>query len=357
VWTTLATGFRPPEHGVTDFRLPGFHGEGLVLATSSHRRRAPLWRIASAQGRSVGFVGWWTTWPAEPVDGFVVSDHLAYNRWGVWADQARIEGDHLTFPPGLAGELRRFAVAPETVEEGTLTDLAPFNERERREMMAATKPVIFHAPSVLRFGYSTDASNVRFATHLLDTQGQPDLFALVMILGDVAGHVFWHHYEPNAFPRGDGDTHLAAAIPNVFVQLDRWTGEILERLDPDTYVVLLSDHGMGSKGLFPRPGSNGAGDHNPDGIIVVSGGGAPVGGDLGTLSSLDFAPTVLALLDLPAAEDMPGNAVEVVLPLDRRGVRPSIPTYGDGRSGIFPDLPSPGEKDYEERLRSLGYID
>ena len=90
---------------------------------------------------------------------------------------------------------------------------------------------------------------------------------------------------------------------------------------------------------------------------MVSGGGAPVGGDLGIVSSVDFAPTVLALLDLPVAEDMPGKPVEVLLPRGRWSDRPSVPTYGDGRSGIFPELPSPGEQDYEERLRSLGYID
>ena len=75
------------------------------------------------------------------------------------------------------------------------------------------------------------------------------------------------------------------------------------------------------------------------------------------MASVDFAPTVLALLDLPLAEDMPGEPVEVLLPSARRGDRPTVPTYGDGRSGIFPELPSPGEEDYEERLRSLGYIE
>jgi predicted AlkP superfamily phosphohydrolase/phosphomutase len=354
VWTTLATGFPPAEHGITDFQLPDFHGEGLVLASSSHRRRSPLWRMVSSSGKSVGFVGWWTSWPAEPVEGWVVSDHLAYNRWDDWARRSRGADAFLTFPPDLTAELRSFAARPEVLRTETLTALAPFNDEERAQMAAATKPIMFHAPSVLRFGYSTDASNAGFARHLLETREQPDLFAVVFILTDVAGHVFWHHYEPELFPSATDD-HLEEAIPNIYAQLDRWTGEIVERLDPETTVIVLSDHGMGPRGELPRPGRNPAADHTREGILVVSGQQVPQRADLGVIPALDFAPTVLALLGLPLAEDMPGRPVERLLPAG--STLRSIASYGDGRTDQLPVERSPAEKEYEERLRSLGYVE
>jgi predicted AlkP superfamily phosphohydrolase/phosphomutase len=351
VWTTLATGFPANEHGITDFQLPDPHGEGLILAASIHRRRAPLWKIASASGLTVGFVGWWTTWPAEPVRGFMVSDHLAYNRWDAWARRPEGEAYQLTFPPGLAEELAAHAVRPKTLEEETLVALVPFNEQERREMMEAERPVKFHAPSVLRFGYATDASNAAFASYLLDSRGQPDLFGAVFILSDVAGHVFWHHHEPERYGKLGPDVgRLGEAIPNVYRRLDAWTGEILDRLDPGTTVVLLSDHGMAGMHR-PQPGVAPSGDHTPEGILVISG-SVPAGADLGTVPALDVTPTVLSLLGLPLARDMPGRPVRAL----QHGEPRWVDSHGEGSSDIRPDSPSPGEEEYEERLRSLGYI-
>ena len=357
VWTTLATGFPPDEHGITNFQLPRISGSGEVLASTLHRKRAPLWTMASSQGRSVGFVGWWTTWPAEPVNGYMVSDHLAYNRWDAWAERAAAVRGHLTFPDELTDELRPFAVRPDDVTADEVAALAPFDARERAEMMSAVEPVKFHAPSVMRFGYATDASNASFARHMLEAREQPDLFGVVFILSDVAGHVFWHHYAPHEVAQMEGvEPRFKEAIPNVYKQLDRWTGEILDRLDPSTTVILLSDHGMGGKRLMPVPGRNPAGDHHPRGVFVVSGENVPHGGDLGVIPSLNLAPTVLALLGLPIAEDMPGRVSESVLPLDSGLTLRWIASYGDGRSEIQPEEPSPGEDELAERLRSLGYI-
>jgi predicted AlkP superfamily phosphohydrolase/phosphomutase len=352
VWTTLATGFPPGEHGITDFQLPDASGAGLVLANTRHRRRAPLWSIASGAGLEAGFVGWWTTWPAEPVHGWMISDHLAYNRWDAWARRGPNATELLTYPEELAQELRPYAVTPERVDASELLALVPFDERERAEMMGAPRPTIFHGPSVFRFGYCTDASNAAFARRMLDSREQPDLLGVVFILSDVAGHVFWHHYEPDRFPGWDDD-RLAEAIPNVYEQLDRWTGELLERLAPETRVIVLSDHGMAPGGEPPHPGRNPAGDHRPEGILVAAGGTLPRGERLGVVPALDFAPTVLALLELPLGEDMPGRPLEA---LTRGLTLRSTPTHGAGRVEDAAPGASPAERRYLERLRSLGYV-
>ena len=360
VWTTLATGFPPSEHGVTQFEMPDSTGDAPILAASFHRRRAALWQMVSAGGKDVGIVGWWTSWPAEPVRGYLVSDHLAYNRWDDWAKRGNKSqaGDfYLTYPEELSAELEPHAVRPEEIAVETLTALAAFDETERREMMEAERPVKFHAPSVLRFGYATDASNQSFARHLLESREQPDLFSITYILSDVAGHVFWHHYEPELYPGAEpGEDRLRDAIPNVYSLLDDWTGEILDRVDPDSLVIVLSDHGMGAKRMLPRPGINPAGDHTPEGIFVVSGPGIPAGADLGVISQLDLVPTLLAALDLPVAEDMPGRVVPTVLPAGAFEEPRWIATYGRGGEGLLPDEPSPADEDYKARLKSLGYI-
>jgi predicted AlkP superfamily pyrophosphatase or phosphodiesterase len=360
VWTTLATGFSPREHGITGFELADPTSGEPILASSFHRRRAALWQMVSAGDKEVGFVGWWSSWPAEPVQGYLVSDHLAYNRWDDWATRGNKEqaGEfHLTFPDSLAAELGPHAVSPGDVGIETIGALAAFDEDETREMMEADRPVMFHAPSVVRYGYATDASNQSFAEHLLESRAQPDLFSITYILSDVAGHVFWHHYQPELYPGADRhDDRLREAVPNIYRQLDRWTGEILKRIDPGSIVIVLSDHGMAAKRMLPRPGVNPAGDHTPEGIFVITGPGVPRGADLGSLRQIDLAPTVLAMLDLPVAEDMPGRVILSALPDGAYANPRSIPSYGRGGEDLLPEDLSPADEEYRDRLRSLGYI-
>ena len=81
IWTTMATGLLPAEHGITDFVVatPG----GDVPVSSSLRRAPALWNMLSQAGRRVAVLGWWATWPAETVRGVVVTD-----RYGLTEDRA-----------------------------------------------------------------------------------------------------------------------------------------------------------------------------------------------------------------------------------------------------------------------------
>ncbi|PYQ46708.1 MAG: hypothetical protein DMF78_25685, partial [Acidobacteria bacterium] len=76
VWTTIATGRTPDDHGVLDFMadLPG----GGQRPVGSRERRVPaLWNLFSSAGDTVAVVGWWATAPAEDVRGTIVSDRVA----------------------------------------------------------------------------------------------------------------------------------------------------------------------------------------------------------------------------------------------------------------------------------------
>ena len=37
-----------------------------------------LWNVASEKGLRVGVVNWWATWPADPVNGYVVTDRAFF---------------------------------------------------------------------------------------------------------------------------------------------------------------------------------------------------------------------------------------------------------------------------------------
>jgi predicted AlkP superfamily phosphohydrolase/phosphomutase len=69
IWTTIATGVKPERHGIVDFTAVNKDTGAAVPVTSNLRRVPALWNILSSAGRTVGFVGWWASFPAEKVNG------------------------------------------------------------------------------------------------------------------------------------------------------------------------------------------------------------------------------------------------------------------------------------------------
>src|SRR5678816_2893411 len=91
---------------------------------------------------------------------------------------------------------------------------------------------------------------------------------------------------------------------------DRW----MRRAEEDGAVLLVhSDHGFkwGADrpcGLESGSWSTAAFWHRPEGVLAIWGRGVRRGAARGQASLYDVAPTVLALLDLPATRRMPGAA-------------------------------------------------
>ena len=79
LWTTVATGKTPDKHGVLGFLEVMPNQKGIRETTSASRKTRALWNIFHNQGLKSNLVGWWPSFPAEPINGVVVSDHFAKN--------------------------------------------------------------------------------------------------------------------------------------------------------------------------------------------------------------------------------------------------------------------------------------
>jgi predicted AlkP superfamily phosphohydrolase/phosphomutase len=69
LFTTIATGKTPEQHGILRFVK-----EGNEPFTSADRKVRALWNVVSERGGTANVVGWFTTWPAEEVNGAFISD-------------------------------------------------------------------------------------------------------------------------------------------------------------------------------------------------------------------------------------------------------------------------------------------
>ena len=329
LWTTIATGRPRREHGITGFLVPEPGRRRGRLVSSDDRATLALWNLASALGRSVGFFGWWATWPAEPVNGWMVSDRMTRERWVEFA--AGGQEDRLTFPEALAGELRPLVVDPLALPMAAVDRLVALDAAERAELAAATRPLFGHGLSVFKFAFASQLSYERMALHLLGRR-QPDLAGVFLVANDPVSHTFWHYYEPEAYPGVEPRraARLGRLVPALAEHNDSYLEELLGRLDPATVVIVVSDHGFQASGKLPleKPPPEGftaaaaagaaapeliavgqSGKHHLDGLFMAAGG--PIRPGVRVEATLyDVAPTVLALLGLPVPADLPGRVLE-----------------------------------------------
>src|SRR5262245_54028908 len=120
IWTTIATGQLPPQHGILGF--DGVPGQTMTtLPTSDMRRVRAFWNILSEHERTVGVIGWWATWPAEPVKGYIVSDRMTYTRMEAAVGTDRGAGEPFdVYPAELEAEVRPLVRAPNAIAAETV---------------------------------------------------------------------------------------------------------------------------------------------------------------------------------------------------------------------------------------------
>ena len=79
------------------FRKP----KGGGLYTSTDRKKKAFWNILSDYDRRVAVIGWWVSYPAEPVNGVVVAQ-MNTRMAGVETDENIVKGGIFE---GVAGQV------------------------------------------------------------------------------------------------------------------------------------------------------------------------------------------------------------------------------------------------------------
>jgi hypothetical protein len=228
------------------------------------------------------------------------------------------------------------------------------------------------------WAFRADTIYLRVVEELLVSEGQP--FDLMMIYfggPDVVGHLFWRYAYPEEFvhpPALEEQKNFSQVIRKTYAYVDRAIGHILDRVEGEPTVFVVSDHGMHAanrKRIFPKRGMF-SGQHfdSPPGVLVASGKhirrGYPDGLDrtadppqLGSV--LDLAPTILALKGLPIGQDMDGVIIESVL--EEGFLENHPPTFVEthDRPGWLDSRPEEllseeVERERLQQLRALGYI-
>ncbi len=354
LWTSIATGKRPFDHGVLGFSEPTADGKGVQPISVLARKTKAIWNILNQHQQRSLVVGWWPSHPAEPINGVMVSNHYQTalgpleNGWPM--------APAIVHPPEKREALAELRFHP---DEHLPQHILPFvpraagidHEKDRR--LASCLKTVCEATSIHAC-----------ATELLE-QEEWDFAAVYHDAIDHFGHGFMKYHPPKLDRISEKDFELYNNVVTAgYLYHDMMLGRLLELVDDDTTVILVSDHGFHNDHLrpdsIPREPAGPAIEHRDFGIFVMQGPGVRKDELIHGASVLDITPTLLTLYGLPVGEDMEGKpllaAFEDPDPVTR------IPSWDEvaGDDGRHP--PGLRSDPFEskaalDQLVALGYIE
>jgi tetratricopeptide (TPR) repeat protein len=318
LWTTVATGKAPTEHGIGDFLVKdGKTGERHPI-TSDFRKVKALWNILGDFDRPSAWIGWWASFPAEAIRGTIVTDYLAaaISRSGAEA-AASIPG--VASPADALNAQTGLLVAASQITQEEVARIIPVTEPEyRAALVDIGRPV--------KKGDKTRVDDpVGFVMRVLAQARTYQNIALAQIHSgvpfvavyyeaiDMMGHGFQHFLPPKMSFVSEADyERFHDAVPNFYAWQDERLGELLRAAGSRTVTMILSDHGFRTGDDRPNfsPSVKGQPEewHRDWGIVALHGPGVAAI-RLPPSSIFDIAPTLLYLAGLPLADDMPGRLI------------------------------------------------
>ena len=371
LWTSMVTGVSPDRHGIIDFAVYDPVIQDRTPISSHARRRPALWNILTGYGLHGAWIGWWATWPAEPVAGLMVSDQVSYSLFAL--DDSR-SSSHKVFPAPAWREVRKRVTSGGDVPWSDLRRFALLTDADVAGLEArpALKPGqefedrLEHLRQVLASTRTYQALAL-WARDVL----QPDLLAVYYQGIDEVSHRFMHYAPPLRMEvPPDEAARFGKTVEEFYRYQDELLGELIAGRSPgspgrEPVVLVVSDHGFLSGEARPLRSADefegGAADwHRLHGIFILAGPGVR-NADLGSVSIYDLFPTLLYLCGIPVPEGLPGRALlEALEPsLVRQNPLQSVAKLEVPFGSETPNsatLPPRERTEALARLRALGYV-
>ncbi len=205
--------------------------------------------------------------PLEPVAKFVLQDQEFILKEGEWSEWIRLEFEAVPYLASISATARfylqgvhpqfrlyvtplqinpREPVMPISQPEGWSAELAEelgyFYTQELAEDTKALSSGVFSAKEFWVQSQSVFAEQKRALEHLLEGFDEGLLFYYFSGVDQVS-HMLWR-YMDSEHPGYQADSVLKDGIPTMYQLMDEVVAQVLEKLDQDTTLIILSDHGF-----------------------------------------------------------------------------------------------------------------
>ncbi|NRR93275.1 alkaline phosphatase family protein [Winogradskyella undariae] len=354
LWSTVATGKTPDKHGVLGFLelMPDLKGVRPVTVKS--RKSRALWNIFHNQGLKSNLVGWWPSFPAEPINGVVVTDKFQKVNINPNKKSPIVEGT--IHPESLVESLHDLRVHPSEITEAHILPFIPkageIDQDKDQSLQTFSK--------IMAENVSLHAA----ATNLMRTTDW-DFMGVYYDFIDHFCHAFMKFHPPKLGPIPKKIFELYNdCVLSAYRFQDMMLGRMLELTDDDTTIIVMSDHGYesGNKRILEMPKYQAAPslEHRQFGMFVAAGPNIKKNEKIFGLGLVDVAPTILHMFNLPIGKDMDGKIALDIF----ENIKP--PKFIDSWETVAGDFgehsknhntDSLSDQEAMQQLIDLGYID
>ncbi|HWY47472.1 MAG TPA: alkaline phosphatase family protein [Bryobacteraceae bacterium] len=316
VYTTMFTSTRPEEHGVTGFLVGG------ITANTNMLKQEPIWSILSKKGVTVGMANVPATFPVMPVNGYMVSGMLTRGKNcedGVLCAPklSDVEGGEAVYPKALKSELMS-KVGDFYIDCERMPGAEELNGHESEVILKWLDKV-----QLIR------DQQTKLFEYLLDNH-HTDFTWMAQSCEDRTGHWLYPIAPFNAGYNPKINSVKPDAFPSQYVALDKVLGSVLKHVDSNTYLFIVSDHGIKPLREFEETDPHAHMDHEkttpviakhdfadgddvPGSFIAM---GPGIKRDLRLMgfaaSVYDIAPTILHLYGIEQPPQMHGHVLSEI---------------------------------------------
>jgi predicted AlkP superfamily phosphohydrolase/phosphomutase len=313
VYSTLFTSTTPEEHGVTGFVVGG------VTANTNMLKEEPIWSILSKNHITVGMANVPATFPVMPVNGYMVSGMLTRGKNcedGVLCAPklSEVEGGDAVYPASLKPELIK-NVGDYYVDCERMPSAEELEGHESEVINAWLKKVdLIRSQQTKLFDYLLENHPTQFTW-------------LGQSCEDRTGHWLYPIAPYNAGYNPKINAVREDAFPNQYIAFDKVLGAVLQHIDDNTYLFVVSDHGIKPLREFEQTDPHMHMDHEKTTPVIAKhdfADGDEVPGtffamgpgikhDLRLMgleaSVYDIAPTILSLYGIEQPKQMRGHVL------------------------------------------------
>ncbi len=201
-WASYATGVNPAKHGIYGFIDRREDSWGLSFPNAAMLKSPNLWQILSKAGKRVFGMNVPSSYPPAPVNGVLIGGFLAPTI------------DKIVYPSDESDYLK-------SIDYQIDSDAALARQDKKAMLDNLDKTLDIRMEAM--FHYLNQENWDFFHTHIMGS--------------DRINHFLWQKMEQN-------DPDFAPAFFAFYRRIDSYIGNLVERLDDDTPLLIFSDHGF-----------------------------------------------------------------------------------------------------------------
>ncbi len=215
-WSSMTSSKDPGVLGFYGFRnRSDYTYDNRYIATGLSVKEKRIWDILGDHGKECIVVGVPQTFPVKPINGHLISSFLTPSTTNPKTEW--------TYPSNLRDEIERL-LHPEIYD----VDVPQFRTDDKDFLLEQIYDMTRKRFKVLRY---------------LLKEKPWDFFMFVEMGVDRIHHGLWAHHDPN-HRNHDPKSPFVNSIRDYYIYLDQEIGTLLELLQEETHIIVISDHGV-----------------------------------------------------------------------------------------------------------------